>query len=197
MFSNFALCMYVMPLQVAAVGKHLWGSRTAACSICSGTSCFTVFCLQVADFEEHEYDSRTGLDKERISRHLGNRVSPSCIPALLHNQLSNRLHLVSFYICAQPSAGGQAGCICQLCAVAMQLPRAHCIHCHRTPSACLLTAAVGQRPAWPCPAPCSCLPSAAASGLSLLLQCSTCLPAVEADSSCCTAGQHVCSHSAC
>ena len=82
-FSNFALCMHIMPLQVTAVGKHFWGSRTAACSICSGTSCFTVSCLQVADFEEHEYDSRTGLDKERISRHLGNRVSPSCIPALL------------------------------------------------------------------------------------------------------------------
>eukprot|EP00891_Asterochloris_glomerata_P006087 jgi/Astpho2/6087/Aster-04034 len=32
---------------------------------------------RVADFEEHEYDSRTGLDKERISRHLGNRGSTS------------------------------------------------------------------------------------------------------------------------
>ena len=100
--------------------------------MCSETGCFTDFRLQVADFEEHEYDSRTGLDKERISRHLGDRVSPSCVPALLHAETPHRLPVLSFHTCAQPSA---AGCTCQLCPTATQLPGARCIHGHRTPSA--------------------------------------------------------------
>ena len=164
--------VHIMPLQVAAICKLLWGSRTAACSGCSGTGWFTVFCLQVADFEEHEYDSRTGLDKERISRHLGDRVSQSCVPSARRNFSQTACPLVPHLRTA-----GQVSWVCQLCAVAVRLPGAHCIHCHRTPSACLLTAAVDQRPAWPCSAPAACLPSAAASELGLLLQCSTPLPA--------------------
>lgn len=91
------------------------------------------------------------------------------------------LHLRTAF-CSQP---GRLHLPAVCCGHAAAKSKQHPLH--RTPRASLLTAAVGQRPAWPCHTPCACLPSAAAH---IRLQWELTHP-------CCAAGQHIYARTAC